>query len=306
VEVEPSIKENLVTWSIPVTLLLDAVGKPILVKTVFEGNMDKTGDVTSQHGIKKLLAKNQYSEAMTTYKALVKIPGEMHPKILSMIKNAKSTQTADTTKTEPSFLFIRSQIANFREEPSLSSNKIGQLKQNTKVEKLSTEGEWFEIKIKNKIAWLHESVVSEAPLEKRDEVELIHPVNGDGKMELERQRGKSKAMNEENGGPKEVKKRIDEVAAITFSDRESLSEFASSPSSKSDDVEQYTKAKIKFDNGNYKEAREDFKQFLEVFPNSKHAQDAKYWFAETYYKEGAYKKAIIEYEKMIFRFPPGK
>jgi tol-pal system protein YbgF len=177
--------------------------------------MDKTGDVTSQHGIKKLLAKNQYSEAMTAYKALVKISGEMHPKILSMIKNAKSIQTADTTKTEPSFLFIRPKIANFREEPSLSSNKIGQLKQNTKVEKLSTEGEWFEIKIKNEIGWLHESVISKLPYEKRDKDELSRPVVSNWKSELERRKKKDLVLNKEKGEPKEVKKGYDEEGINT-------------------------------------------------------------------------------------------
>lgn len=203
VEVEPSIKENSITWSIPVTLLLDAVGKPILVKADFAGKMNTTGNVISQHGIKKLLAKNKQNEAMTTYKALVKITGKKHSKILSAIMKAKAKQD---TITKPSYLYTRPQIANFRASSSLTSKKMGQLKQNTKVEKLSLKGEWFEIKIGNKIGWLHESVVSELPSEKRDEDELIRPVRSDWNLKSEGRRRKNMVMNEEKGGTKELKK----------------------------------------------------------------------------------------------------
>lgn len=302
VEIEPSVKGNLVTWGIPVILLLDAVGKPILVKTDFAGNMKTAGTVISQHGIEKLLTKNEHNKAMTTYKALVKISGKTHPKILSRIKKA---QTKQATQTKPSYLYTQPQIANFREEPSLFGNKIGQFKKNTKVEKLSIKGEWFEIKIGDKIGWLHESVVSELPSEKRDKDELIRPAVNNWKLELGRRRGKIKAMNEQKGRPKEVKKGDDEIAVITFNNTKSPAKVAFFPPSELDDFEQFTKAKFKFDERNYREAREDFRQFLKGFPNSKHAQDSRYWFAESYYREGAYKKAIIEYEKMIFKFPRG-
>ena len=76
VEVEPSIEKNIITWNIPLTMFMDTAGKPIMVRVDFEGKFKITGDLYSQHGIEKLLAKDKIDSALATYDALVEIRGE--------------------------------------------------------------------------------------------------------------------------------------------------------------------------------------------------------------------------------------
>ena len=69
------------------------------------------------------------------------------------------------------------------------------------------------------------------------------------------------------------------------------------------DLKKYKEAKFKFDEGDYREARKDFQDFLKAFPKSKLSDNAQFWLAECYYREGIYEKAIVEYEKVISIYP---
>jgi len=55
--------------------------------------------------------------------------------------------------------------------------------------------------------------------------------------------------------------------------------------------------------GNYKEARDDFNLFLSNNRNSPQAVDAMYWIAESYYREGKFEEAILEFQKFIDSYP---
>ena len=55
--------------------------------------------------------------------------------------------------------------------------------------------------------------------------------------------------------------------------------------------------------GNYETARNSFITFIELYQNSEFIDDAKYWLAETYYAQRAYKKALEEFEKIQKEFP---
>ena len=55
--------------------------------------------------------------------------------------------------------------------------------------------------------------------------------------------------------------------------------------------------------GNYETARNSFITFIELYQNSQFIDDAKYWLAETYYAQRAYKKALEEFEKIQKEFP---
>ena len=55
--------------------------------------------------------------------------------------------------------------------------------------------------------------------------------------------------------------------------------------------------------GNYETARNSFIAFIDLYQNSEFIDDAKYWLAETYYAQRAYKKALEEFEKIQKEFP---
>jgi tol-pal system protein YbgF len=54
---------------------------------------------------------------------------------------------------------------------------------------------------------------------------------------------------------------------------------------------------------NYKVARDRFKFFLSRYPNSAKASDAEYWMAESYYREGKFEGAILEFQRFIGTYP---
>ncbi|MFP4226672.1 MAG: tol-pal system protein YbgF [Desulfobacterales bacterium] len=67
----------------------------------------------------------------------------------------------------------------------------------------------------------------------------------------------------------------------------------------------YSFAKKSFDQENYETARDAFEKFLEAYPDSDKADNARFWIGEVYYSEEWYEKAILEYQKVIEEFPDG-
>ena len=67
----------------------------------------------------------------------------------------------------------------------------------------------------------------------------------------------------------------------------------------------YLEAKQAFDDGRLEAARKGFEQLLATFPNSQHADNSQFWIGETYYREKWYEKAILEYQKVIEKYPSG-
>ena len=58
-----------------------------------------------------------------------------------------------------------------------------------------------------------------------------------------------------------------------------------------------------FNNGNYAQARQNFRAFLREDPKAKQAPDATFWIADSYYKEGLYEESILEYQRLIDVYP---
>jgi tol-pal system protein YbgF len=67
----------------------------------------------------------------------------------------------------------------------------------------------------------------------------------------------------------------------------------------------YKRAKEAFDKGNFKSAREGFASLLKQYPDSKNADNAQFWIGEVYYREKWFQKAILEYQKVIEKYPGG-
>jgi tol-pal system protein YbgF len=69
--------------------------------------------------------------------------------------------------------------------------------------------------------------------------------------------------------------------------------------------ELYQRAKQAFDQGNPAQARRGFEELIRHHPNSANADNAQFWIGETFFREKAYEKSILEYQKVIERYPKG-
>ena len=65
----------------------------------------------------------------------------------------------------------------------------------------------------------------------------------------------------------------------------------------------YEQAKKTFDNGDMDAARIQFENFINTFPESSLAGNARFWIADSYYVEKWYEKAILEYQKVLEEHP---
>ncbi|WDP88958.1 MAG: tol-pal system protein YbgF [Desulfobacter sp.] len=65
----------------------------------------------------------------------------------------------------------------------------------------------------------------------------------------------------------------------------------------------YNFAKKLFDDGDKENARLQFENFINKYPESKKADNARFWIADSYYAEKWFEKAILEYQKVLETYP---
>ncbi len=65
----------------------------------------------------------------------------------------------------------------------------------------------------------------------------------------------------------------------------------------------YNAAKALFDKGDFENARIGFENFINKYPDSSKADNARFWIADSYYAEKWYEKAILEYQKVLESYP---
>ncbi|MFB3885764.1 MAG: tol-pal system protein YbgF [Thermodesulfobacteriota bacterium] len=68
----------------------------------------------------------------------------------------------------------------------------------------------------------------------------------------------------------------------------------------------YKDAYETFQRGHLEESRRKFEAFLKFYPNTELSDNAQFWIGETYYLKKDYEKAILEYEKVIVKYPEGE
>lgn len=71
----------------------------------------------------------------------------------------------------------------------------------------------------------------------------------------------------------------------------------------SSEQEAYDLGKKLFDEGDKENSRIQFENFINKYPNSKNADNARFWIADSYYAEKWYEKAILEYQKVLENYP---
>ncbi|MDA3789090.1 MAG: tol-pal system protein YbgF [Desulfobacula sp.] len=72
---------------------------------------------------------------------------------------------------------------------------------------------------------------------------------------------------------------------------------------KSPAQELYDAAKKLFDDGDNENARIQFENFINKYPDSDNADNARFWIADSYYVEKWFEKAILEYQKVLEGYP---
>ncbi|MCP4671975.1 MAG: tol-pal system protein YbgF [Desulfobacula sp.] len=65
----------------------------------------------------------------------------------------------------------------------------------------------------------------------------------------------------------------------------------------------YDFAKKLFDDGEKENARIQFENFINKYPDSDNADNARFWIADSYYSEKWFEKAILEYQKVLENYP---
>lgn len=67
----------------------------------------------------------------------------------------------------------------------------------------------------------------------------------------------------------------------------------------------YKDAYESYQKGDIEGARRKFEVFLKQYPNTSLSNNAQFWIGETYYAKKDFEKAILEYEKVIAKYPEG-
>jgi tol-pal system protein YbgF len=67
----------------------------------------------------------------------------------------------------------------------------------------------------------------------------------------------------------------------------------------------YAAAKAEFDKENFETALTQFNELIKRYPKTARAGNAQFWIGEIYYREKWYEKAILEYQKVIEKYPTG-
>jgi len=81
-----------------------------------------------------------------------------------------------------------------------------------------------------------------------------------------------------------------------------LKEEEKKPSAKSV-KDAYMEAYDNYSTGKFNEAREKFQALLKDFPENEYSDNARFWIAESYYKEKNYEDAILAYEELLKKNP---
>jgi tol-pal system protein YbgF len=76
-------------------------------------------------------------------------------------------------------------------------------------------------------------------------------------------------------------------------------------SSSAEEVQRYRDAYGAWRRGEVQACIEGFREFLQTYPSSPYADDALYWMADCYTRQGDHEKAILRFAKIVEMYPTG-
>jgi len=71
------------------------------------------------------------------------------------------------------------------------------------------------------------------------------------------------------------------------------------------EIEDYRAAYDAWRDGEPEVCIDRFRNFLQTYPASEYADDAAFWLADCYFKQGDYKTAVLRYDDVVTRYPEG-
>ncbi len=69
--------------------------------------------------------------------------------------------------------------------------------------------------------------------------------------------------------------------------------------------DEYNAAKASLDAGKNEQARNQFEAFIKRYPTADNADNARFWIADSYYRDKWYEKAILEYQRVVDEYSKG-
>jgi tol-pal system protein YbgF len=86
---------------------------------------------------------------------------------------------------------------------------------------------------------------------------------------------------------------------------ESATASQASTGAASDEVRAYRAAYAAWRSGAPDACIDQFRKFLQTYADSAYADDAAYWMADCYFKDGDYKTAVLRFDDVAARYPTG-
>jgi tol-pal system protein YbgF len=77
--------------------------------------------------------------------------------------------------------------------------------------------------------------------------------------------------------------------------------FAGNP----EEVQAYRDARAAWRGADHEACIDRFREFLQTYPASDHADDAAYWMADCHYRQGDYKAAVLRFADVVQKYPAG-
>ncbi len=206
---------------------------------------------------------------------------------------------------------IYSELSALRKENSSLESRISALSDEN--QKLRTELLFRLENLQSEIRTLSTSVEEYKDYFKRPSKE-IGRVKEDVDVRLKVLEEKRKALEERNGAQeqklREVEERLKGLEGKLKQGELEKSARAKEATSETKVLstgmgDLYKDAYEALQKGNYEKARKKFEAFLKQYPNTELSGNAQFWIGETYYHKKDFERAILEYEKMITKYPEG-
>ena len=187
------------------------------------------------------------------------------------------------------------------------SSRVEGLDQNRREDEMAIRGQYAELAAQLD-ALRQESQMLAGRLEEMD-----YLVNRKLKGYEENQQKNLERMDRLAADSAAIQKRIETIdqylnlegAGVHQSSQPSKPPVKAAAAKPASDQALYLEAKRAFDDGRLEAARKGFEQLIQTYPSSQHADNAQFWIGETYYREKWYEKSILEYQKVIEKYPSG-
>jgi len=194
--------------------------------------------------------------------------------------------------------------------------------QNEKINAVVLQGEQHKLKIE-----ILEKEINDRPSISREEYAELNDTIKTLKEDLQRLKGLIEEMNHHFAGNGQTTggtiggkiERLDQAISKNYEKLIRLEKYmgfepsaageidkTGEPSQgpeKSPEQQLYDTAKKMFDDGDRENARIQFENFINQYPDSDNADNARFWIADSYYAEKWFEKAILEYQKVLEEYP---